>query len=71
MRESSSERGRPASSWAARAQAWAQGRAVEDLPLIAPPADPTPREVYLLCIGAGKLRNPAAAIALQQRCDTH
>lgn len=56
--------------WAARAQAWARGSAVEDLALITPPADPTPREVYLLCIGAGKRRNPAAAIALQQRCDT-
>ncbi|MBD8643865.1 DUF72 domain-containing protein [Stenotrophomonas sp. CFBP 13724] len=56
--------------WAARAQAWAHGSAGEDLPLITPPADPTPREVYLLCIGAGKRRNPAAAIALQQRCDT-
>lgn len=56
--------------WAARAQAWAAGRAVEDLPLIAPAAAATPREVYLLCIGAGKLRNPAAAIALQRRCDT-
>lgn len=56
--------------WAARALAWAQGEAVEDLPLIAAPAESTPREVYLLCIGAGKRRNPAAAMALQQRCDT-
>lgn len=56
--------------WAARAQAWAAGHAVDDLPLIAAPAAARPREVYLLCIGAGKLRNPAAAIALQQRCDT-
>ncbi len=56
--------------WAARAQAWAAGHAVDDLPLIAAPAADRPREVYLLCIGAGKQRNPAAAIALQQHCDT-
>ena len=56
--------------WAGRAQAWARGQPVDDLPLIAPPAVQQPREVYLLCIGAGKARNPAAAMALQQRCDT-
>jgi hypothetical protein len=34
---------------------------------LAAPAPETPREVYLLCIGAGKARNPAAAMALQRR----
>lgn len=55
--------------WVARAQAWAAGRPVDDLPLIAAAAAQAPREVYLLCIGAAKARNPAAAMALQQRCD--
>lgn len=55
--------------WAARAQAWAGAAPVTDIPLVAEAAPLLPREVYLLCIGAGKVRNPAAAIALQQRCD--
>ena len=56
--------------WASRAQSWASGRPVTDLPLIAGAAPAAPREVFLLCIGAGKSRNPAAAMALQQRCDS-
>ena len=55
--------------WAARAQHWSRGEAVADLPCVAEPAPPRPREVYLLCIGAGKARNPAAAMALQQLSD--
>lgn len=55
--------------WAARARAWSQGKPVDDLPLLAPPAPACPRAVYLLCIGAAKARNPGAAMALQQRCD--
>ncbi len=56
-------------AWAARARAWADGQAVADLPRLAAAAPQVPRAVYLLCIGAGKARNPAAAIALQERCD--
>lgn len=55
--------------WAARAQHWARGEPVHDLPCLAAPAEPMPREVYLLCIGAGKARNPAAAMALQRGVD--
>ncbi|MEG0185576.1 MAG: DUF72 domain-containing protein [Stenotrophomonas sp.] len=55
--------------WADRARRWATGAAVDDLPCLAEPAVAHPREVYLLCIGAGKARNPAAAMALQRRCD--
>lgn len=55
--------------WAARARAWSQGKVVDDLPLLAPPAPAGPRAVHLLCIGAAKARNPDAAMALQQRCD--
>ena len=55
--------------WAGRARCWAGGEIVEDLPCLAPPAAAAPREVYLLCIGAGKARNPAAAMALQRLID--
>lgn len=55
--------------WAERARRWAGGQEVDDLPCLAPPAAAQPREVYLLCIGAGKARNPAAAQALQQLSD--
>ncbi|WP_303638445.1 DUF72 domain-containing protein [Stenotrophomonas tuberculopleuritidis] len=55
--------------WADRARCWASGTPVTDLPCLAAPAEAAPREVYLLCIGAGKVRNPAAAMALQRRCD--
>ncbi|KAF1055609.1 MAG: hypothetical protein GAK43_00404 [Stenotrophomonas maltophilia] len=55
--------------WAERAQCWARGQPVHDLPCLAAPEPARAREVYLLCIGTGKARNPAAAMALQQRCD--
>lgn len=55
--------------WAERAQRWARGEPVDDLPCLAGPAPSEPREVYLLCIGAGKARNPASAMALQRRAD--
>jgi len=55
--------------WAARAQQWRSGATADDLPQRAPAAPRHPREVYLLCIGAAKERNPAAAMALQARCD--
>ncbi|MEG0193844.1 MAG: DUF72 domain-containing protein [Stenotrophomonas sp.] len=55
--------------WTGRARCWSRGEAVDDLPCLAPPAVAAPREVYLLCIGAGKARNPAAAMALQQLID--
>jgi len=55
--------------WATRARCWARGEAVDDLPCLAAPSPAAPREVYLLCIGAGKARNPAAAMALQRLSD--
>lgn len=57
--------------WAERAQRWQEGGLPDDLPRSAPDAEPQKRDVYLLCIGAGKQRNPAAAMALQTRCDAH
>jgi len=56
--------------WAARARAWACGGDMADLVRLAAPAPARPRPVYLLCIGAGKARNPAAAMSLQRLCDT-
>ncbi|MCI1111245.1 DUF72 domain-containing protein [Stenotrophomonas sp. C960] len=55
--------------WAERARRWSRGEPVDDLPCLAGPAPESPREVYLLCIGAGKARNPAAAMALQRQVD--
>lgn len=56
--------------WAERARRWSRGEPVDDLPCLAGPAAEAPREVYLLCIGAGKARNPAAAMALQRLIDS-
>ena len=53
--------------WAARARAWADGGAPEDLPLIAAAAPQVPRDVYLYVISGAKERNPAAACALIKR----
>jgi uncharacterized protein YecE (DUF72 family) len=54
--------------WAARAQAWASGSAVEGLECVAPPcADGKARDVYLYVISGHKVRNPAAAMALLGR----
>jgi len=56
--------------WAERAQAWASGRDLENLPRHGSTIAPgQPREVYLLCIGAAKHRNPAMAQTLQHLCD--
>jgi uncharacterized protein YecE (DUF72 family) len=56
-------------AWAKRAQGWAQGRAPDDLPLVAPAQSPDakPRDVFAYFIHEGKLRAPAAAMALIER----
>ena len=56
-------------AWADRARTWAAGRAPADLPTVeaADAAPVRPRAVYLYFISAAKVRNPAAAIALQTR----
>jgi uncharacterized protein YecE (DUF72 family) len=56
-------------AWAARAKIWATGGAPEDLPLIdsAQKPDATPRDVFIYFIHEGKLRAPAAAMALIER----
>jgi len=56
-------------AWAGRARIWAQGGAPDDLP----PLDATrqsevkPRDVFIYFIHEGKLRAPAAAMALIER----
>jgi len=54
--------------WAARAQAWASGAAVDGLDCVEPRrADGKARDVYLYVISGFKVRNPAAAMALLRR----
>jgi uncharacterized protein YecE (DUF72 family) len=50
--------------WAERAQAWEKGEAPKDLPLVAPAAPKTKRDVFLFVISGAKERNPAAAQAI-------
>ena len=58
-----------ADAWAARAALWAKGESPKDLPLIDPAHKPEtkPRDVFLYFIHEGKLRAPAAAMALIER----
>jgi len=54
--------------WAARAQAWACGGAVDGLDRVEPrPADSKARDVFIYVISGYKVRNPAAAMALLRR----
>ena len=50
--------------WAARAKAWEQGGAPDDLKLLTNAAVKKPRDVFLFVISGAKARNPAAAEAL-------
>jgi uncharacterized protein YecE (DUF72 family) len=56
-------------SWAGRAKTWAKGSAPDDLKLLAESAasKPRPRDVFIYFIHEGKLRAPAAAMALIER----
>ncbi|HEX7761959.1 MAG TPA: DUF72 domain-containing protein [Caulobacteraceae bacterium] len=56
-------------AWAERFKAWAAGDTPTDLPLVAPndPAPKTPRDVFAFVIHEGKVRAPAAAMALIER----
>ncbi|WP_266171874.1 DUF72 domain-containing protein [Dyella subtropica] len=54
--------------WADRARQWSAGGDVVELPHVAAPlATGAPRDVFVFFISAAKHRNPAAAMALQQR----
>jgi uncharacterized protein YecE (DUF72 family) len=56
-------------AWAERARIWASGGAPEDLPYVDAKqrASKKPRDVFLYVIHEGKVRAPAAALALMQR----
>ncbi len=58
-------------AWAGRARQWAAGGAPADLPYVGArdAAAATPREVFVFFISAAKVRNPAAAMALQARLE--
>lgn len=55
--------------WAERLQAWAKGDAPADLPLVDDKTKPkaTPRDVFAYFIHEGKVRAPAAAMAMIER----
>jgi len=57
-------------TWSARARTWAEGHDLSELPHSAAPL-PTQasRDVFIYFISSAKERNPAAAMALQQRVD--
>ena len=56
-------------AWARRALDWSQGEAPSDLPYAGTrdAAPVKPRDTFVFFISAAKERNPAAAMALQQR----
>lgn len=56
-------------AWAGRARQWSEGGEPDDLPRIAPGsgAHSAQRDVFIYFISAAKARNPAAAMALQER----
>ena len=54
-------------SWAARARAWASGKAADGLPCVSPYSSDGPRDVFLYVISGFKARNPAAALGLIER----
>lgn len=57
-------------TWTTRARQWAEGQDLPDLPHVAPPLKPqAERDVFIYFISSAKERNPAAAMALQQRVD--
>jgi uncharacterized protein YecE (DUF72 family) len=55
--------------WAARAKVWAKGGMPDDLPVVdvTHKAETKPRDVFVYFIHEGKLRAPAAAMALIER----
>ncbi|HEY1751734.1 MAG TPA: DUF72 domain-containing protein [Caulobacteraceae bacterium] len=56
--------------WAARMKTWAEGGAPDGLPIVDPDGapKPTPRDVFAFIIHEGKVRAPAGAMALIERC---
>ncbi len=58
-------------AWAERAKVWAKGSVPADLPVIDAAHRPQtkPRDTFIYFIHEGKLRAPAAAMALIERLD--
>ncbi|WP_201315850.1 DUF72 domain-containing protein [Dyella sp. EPa41] len=57
-------------AWTTRALQWAEGADPAELPHVAAPLKTQgPRDVFIYFISSAKERNPAAAMALQQRVD--
>ncbi|HSA66571.1 MAG TPA: DUF72 domain-containing protein, partial [Methyloceanibacter sp.] len=56
-------------AWAGRAKSWAKGKTPDDMPLLAGTgaSKPRPHDVFIYFIHEGKLRAPAAAMALIER----
>ncbi len=57
-------------AWAGRLRIWAQGKVPDDLPRVDPahaPQKTAPRDVFAYVIHEGKIRAPAAAMALIER----
>jgi uncharacterized protein YecE (DUF72 family) len=56
--------------WAGRLKTWAAGGAPDELPRVDPEhaAETTPRDVFAFIIHEGKVRAPAGAMALIERC---
>jgi hypothetical protein len=57
-------------AWAGRLKTWAAGGAPDDLPIVdaSHAAPQTPRDVFTFIIHEGKIRAPAGAMALIERC---
>jgi uncharacterized protein YecE (DUF72 family) len=56
--------------WTKRAHTWAEGNDLPELPHVSAPLKAqVPRDVFIYFISSAKERNPAAAMALQQRVD--
>lgn len=57
-------------TWSSRARAWSEGLDLPELPHMATPRESqAKRDVFVYFISSAKERNPAAAMALQQRVD--
>ena len=57
-------------AWTGRLRAWAQGKTPDDLPHVdaaSTPKKSAPRDVFAYVIHEGKIRAPAAAMALIER----
>ena len=57
-------------AWASRFETFARGEAPQDLPKLAQPVPTKARDAFAFFISSGKVRAPAAAVALAKRLDS-